>query len=472
MTFTDALATGFTLILFVFMVLSLYDQVNVELFQQYKAVVFAGSMFLFLAILGLPYIEYDVAHRVPSFDFISMTIGILAISCALFMYVFNMSFDTFVAAVSCVVIFFTVISRVGGSSEGDDRFPAFAKELLQFILVGSVITGTYMGASAAIERGIPANPTLRGILAVYTGVAPIGLWGMLVYAIYRAIRGLLDYRLANLAPKPTGPYAPFEGFQGLQSDVVAPKEDEEPQLLKDMDAAIDRAQDLLEQLVEQTDSTCAIIKEVEQGYIGARSSPEDEAEYQLPKEEQGKRRQSRQERAMKAFATNRKIYAATRNVQPLECFQNLNQNQNTTTDATEYEVSLRELCIQLHSMLENAETLAHIKKVQSMEVELEYADRMLNKAEGFQNRMGPSSTMREPTPTPTPTPTQIYSSLRGEALDSAARGLLQKELNLYNSVTQIQKKITDVRSRMGRSYQKVNMVATGNYNVTEKDLIQ
>jgi hypothetical protein len=447
MTFTNALATGFTLVLFVFMVLSLYEQVNVELFQQYKAVIFAGSMFLFLAILGLPYMEYDVAHRVPSFDFVSMAIGILAISCALFMYVFNMSFDTFVAAASSAVIFFTVISRVGSS--GDDGFPPFAKELLQFILIGSVIMGTYMGASAAVERGIPDNPTLRGILAAYTGIAPIGLWGMLVYAIYRAIRGLLDYRMANLAPKPVG--TPFEGFRAVRKEGF--QATEEPQLLKDMKAAIDRVQKTVDQLVEQTDSTCAIVKEVEQGYVGAKSSPEDEAEYQLPQEEQEKRKQSRQERAMKAFATNRKIYAATRNVKPLECFQDLNA---ATTDATEYEVSLRELCIQLHSLLENTETLAQIKKVQSIEADLDYADRMLNKAEGFQDAT---------------TPTQIYSTLRGKALDSAARGLLQKELNLYNSVTQIQKKIMDVRSRMGRSYQKVNMVTTGNYNVTEKDLI-
>jgi hypothetical protein len=424
------------------MVLSLYDKVNVELFQQYKAVVFAGSMFLFLAILGLPYMEYDFAHRVPSFNFVSMTVGILAILCTLFMYVFNMSFDTFVSAASCVVIFFTVISRVSGSG-GNDTFPAFAKELLQFILIGSVIMGTFMAASAAVERGIPANPTIRGFLQFYASAAPIGLWGMLVYTIYRAIRGLLEYRLANLAPKPAGLYAPFEGFQALPTVKRAEAfQAEEPKLLKDMKAAIDRVQETLDKLVEQTDSTCAIIKEVEQGYVGAKSGPENESEYQLPKDEQEKRKQSRQERAMNAFATNRKIYAASRNVPNLECFQN---------EPTEYELSLRELCTQLHSLLENAETLAQIRKVQSMEAELDFADRQINKSEGFQN-------------------TQIYSTLRGKALDDAARGLLQKELNLYNSVTQIQNKVKNVRSRMGKSYQKVNMVATGNYNLTEKDL--
>jgi hypothetical protein len=461
MNFTNALATGFTLILFVFMVLSLYEQVNVELFQQYKAVIFAGSMFLFLAILGLPYMEYDVAHRVPSFDFVSMAVGILAILCALFMYVFNMSFDTFVAGVSCAVIFFTVVSRVG-NSDGNDGFPPFAKELLQFILIGSVVMGTFMAASAAVERGIPANPTLRGFLQFYAGAAPIGLWGMLVYAIYRAIRGLLDYRLTNLAPKPVGPYAPFEGFRGFSAGTTeefqATAVAAEPKLLKDMKAAIDRVQDTLDQLVEQTDSTCAIIKEVEQGYVGAKSGPEDESEYKLPQDEQEKRKQSRQERAMKAFATNRKVYAATRNVANLECFQ----NAVTTTDATDYEISLRELCVQLHSLLENAETLAQIKKVQSMEAELEFADRQLNKSEGFQDSA----------PAVGLTPTQIYSTLRGETLDKAARSLLQKELNLYNSVTQIQNKVKNVRSRMGKSYQKINMVATGNYNVTEKDLLK
>lgn len=467
MTFTNALATGFTLILFVFMVLSMYDQVNVELFQQYKAVIFAGSMFLFLAILGLPYMDYEVGQRVPTFDFISITVGILAITCALFMYVFNISFDTFVAAVSCVVIFFTVISRVGGSDTGN-AFPAFAKELLQFILIGSVITGTYMGASAAVERGIPANTTLRGFLQFYISAAPIGLWGLLVYAIYRAIKGLLDYRLQNLAHKPVGPYAPFEGFsvikepfQDLQVSRRIEQFQQEPALLKDMQTAIDRAQNTIDNLVEQTDSTCAIMKEVEQGYLGAKSAPEDEIEYKLPKDEQEKRKQSRQERAIKAFATNRRIYAATRNTVPLECFQNL--NTTIATNATEYEISLRELCIQLHTLLENEETLAQIKKVQSMEADLEYADRMLNKSEGFQDT--PTTTTA-----PSTTPTQIYSTLRGQELDKAARNLLQKELNLYNAVTQLQNKVKAVRSRIGKSYMKVNMVATGNYNVTEKDL--
>ncbi len=455
MNITNTLATVFTLLLFVFLVVSMYEQVNIEFFQQFKGAIFAGSMFVVLAILGLPYMQYDIAHRVPSFTFVSTAIGILTVLCAIFVYILNWPFDTFVAYISTFVIFVTMLGRITGGGESD-TFPAFAKEMLTFVLVGSVIYGTSLGAGMVVERNLIPVEFLNTVLVWYAKFAPVALGGMLVYAIYKTIRGLIEYRVQSKvpcpAPIPAGATQRFEGFQGAgAAGTTATAATKTNTLLRQMEAAIRRAEYTIDSLVEQTDSTCAIIKEVEQGYVGAKSGVTDEAEYQLPAEEQERRKQSRQWRAMKAFATNRGIYAATRNTKPLECFQNPNTD---ATDATEYEISLRELCVQLHSLLENTETLAQIKKIQQMQADLDFADRQLNKVETFQNP-----------PTTAPTPTQIYSTLRGAALETAAKDLLAKEGELYASVTGLQTKIKDVRARMSKTYQKVNMVATGDYSV-------
>lgn len=451
----------------------MYDRVNIELFQQYKGAIFAGSMFLFLAILGLPYMDYDVAHQMPSFTFMSLGIGIVAIVCTVFMFLLDWSFDTFVAYISTAVIFMTILSKVGGSDVGGAEFPEFAKVLLQFVLAGGAILGTWKGAEAALARNmVDGIPWLRTILQQYSQLAPIGLLGMLAYAIYMGISKLVAYRNEKLpcnvpeAAIEATAGAPvravrFEGFQDTSSPSPYPS------LASKLQTAIDRAQDTLDSLVEQTDQTCAIIKEVEQGYVGAKSGPEDEMEYKLPETEQQQRKNRRQERAQKAFATNRGIYAATRNTTPLECFQNPNTDSSVAAaiadDASDEDITLRELCVQLHNLLENTETLAQIRKIQQMEVDLDFAGRQLNKseAETFQNGVATDEK---------PTATQIYATLRGSALEEAAQKLLQKERSLFNSVQAIEQKVSGLRSRMGKTYRKANMVATGDYNVTEAEL--
>lgn len=446
---TNILATVFTLLLFTFLTVTMYDKVDVELFRQYKSPIFIGAMFLFLAILGLPYMQYDVAHQAPVATFVSTAIGIVVILCALFVFALNWDVDQCVAAVSTLVIFTTILGRVSGPSD----IPAFASLLLQFVLAGSVLFGTMKGAEWGLGR--TTDPTIRLVLSYWIQIAPIGLWGMLVYGLYRGIRGLVDYRtVARPCPAPQA-VPRFEPFQ-TQGPAPAPAL---PQLLQ---SAIDRTQDTLDALVEQTDATCAIMAEVEQGYIGARSGPEDEAEYKLPTEEQDRRKRSRQERAMKAFATSRKMFAGSRNTTPLECFQDV-------PEVSEYDLQVRELCAELHGLLENAETLTQIRNVQRMEADLAFAERQLDKAEGFQDA---TSVAAGPGPIPTPTPTQIYSVLEGTELEAAAKGLLAKELNLRNAVQQLQQKTKAVRARISKSYTKINMVATGDYNVTEDQLDQ
>jgi hypothetical protein len=236
--------------------------------------------------------------------------------------------------------------------------------------------------------------------------------------------------------------APFEGFQIEPTEPTEPTES--TKLLTNLQAAINRVQITIESLVELTDSTCAIVQEVEQGYVGSKSAPDDDIEYTLPEDEQIQRKQSRQDRSKKAFATNRRIHAATQGTVPLECFQNV----------SDYDTSLREYCVQLHTLMENAETQLQIRNIQRIEADLEFIDRQLNKAEGFQTI----------TTTP-PTPTHIYSSLYGKELESAAKGLLAKELTLHTKIVQLQQKTTIIRDRIGRVYRKANMVTTGNYNL-------
>lgn len=411
---------------------AVYEKLKSPTAQQYKSLVFLGALLLSLATQGFPYIEYDAATKVPATQFAISALTILIVFGSIFVYIMNMPLDTYIAYVSTFVIAFTMYSRLK-ERVGAPEFPQAAKDLL---LTG-VIAGVLFGVSKGLSAFQISDPTLQSYLVMFRGAVPIALSGLGVYAIYLVIRWMLEYR-AERKKCPTGKrlvggrlVATLEGFQ----DPVAG-------LVDQLKAAIERTQTAFETLVELTDSTCAIIREVEQGYVGARSGPATEAETRLSPEQQSARRDARIAQATKSFAESRRVYAKGRGAKPLECFQ-----------SSESEATLRELCTQLHTLLKNAQ----IQTVQTINVELDYASRLLKKTglEGFQSEMETDTGTEA---------TQFYSTLSGPDLITAANNLLKEEQQFQSDLQSVLSKTDVVSQEINKVYKKANMVATGNYN--------
>ncbi len=416
--------------------------------KEYGGYVLLGVALVLLATLGIPYTDSDAAQRPPP-HLVMTGFLVVAVLCTVCVYMFNMSLSRFLGIVSGVFILLTIVSRIQGTAVAGSGAYA-ASYFLAPVAIGS------LGALWPTLRdkfGVGGNSAFKDFM---NRVAPVLMWGALAFGVFRGIQAMLEYRRSKMA---VGQCAGAGADTRTLSSVVQPYESfqnpataDETSLQGRLTAAIQRAQQSLESIVELTDGTCAIIKETEDGYVGSKSAPPDESEYSLSKEQQESRKQARQASARKTYTSLRKVNASARGVGILECFQ------STVADAVEDDETIRELCIQLAELLENAESVTQIGRIRVMEAELAFAERMLTRAtEAFQD------TAASPTVAP-PSPAVYYTSLSGNALVAAATNLLAKESELYNNITQLQQIINRLRGQMNRVYSKAGMVATGNYD--------
>jgi len=159
---------------------------------------------------------------------------------------------------------------------------------------------------------------------------------------------------------------------------------------------------------------------------------------------------AREARATASFHENRRIYASLRNsvVPLLECFQ-----AQVSEDSAE-DLELRAACAELQTLLENQEVLLQVQKSTQVQIALEFANKQLNRAEGFQTA---------------PT-TRTLATLRGPTLIATAQQLLLRELNLYVAILRNEQELKATQDRVKKQMYKASMIQKGNFNPTPQDL--
>jgi hypothetical protein len=104
-------------------------------------------------------------------------------------------------------------------------------------------------------------------------------------------------------------------------------------------------------------------------------------------------------------------------------------------------------------MLDNQEVLLQVQKSTQVQIALEFANKQLNRAEGFQS-----------------TPSSVSLTLRGPALISAAQQLLLRELDLTIAILRNEQDLKATQDRVKKQMYKASMIQKGNYNATPSDL--
>lgn len=441
-----------------------YDKIQSDFFKTYKAPIFLGSAFLVFAILGLPYMSYDASVPPPSFRLVVLGFAAVFILGTLLVYTINMSYETYIMAVSCIAILTTLLGRMSGS---DEEMSPLAQQILYLVMGASIVYGGSVGIQK-VSWPVEWQPVIQFLV----GISPILLWGIMASGLFVVFRTIAE----SASKQPTYPtkaaYEPFQAqlAQEMKKPIQPPANPQKPIpqvvpraiqsrsevgttvpiLLGQIQAAIARLQENAEIVIDQTDSTCSIVKDVEQGYIGARSAPTDESEYDLPKEEQEKRKAARTSRAATSFSENRRVYSSIRDslVPMLECFQS-----EVVTD-TEEDLDLRMACQELQTLLDNQEVLVQVQKSTQVQIALEFANKQLNRAEGFQ----------------TSSPSQSLTTLRGPALIAIAQQLLLRELDLTIAILRNEQDLKATQDRVKKQMYKASMIQKGDFNATPEQL--
>ncbi len=486
----QVLSTAFAVVLFIMFAMATVNPTKSDNFQQYKVPIMATSAFLTFAIFGIPYMSSDAAQSPPTFEFLFTGLTILVVVGVVGTYIFNMNLDSYITTVSAVAMFAVVISRItdveGGA--GDVAFPAFARELLIFFIVGGVMVGLRRGAMT----WQPDHPQIQQLLGIYVALVPVALCGLVAWVLYRSIRELVQYRASRKPCSTPGAAgvgasaaaiataaAPFEAFQdggsGSNGDSSRSPEDVAAELnTKLLPAAIDRIQAVTNDLLEMTDSTCAIVREVENGYIGFASAPPDESELSLSREDQDARRLKRQEKGKQSFDRLRRVFHSQKKTQSMECFQNEELLKN-----------VREQTLQLYDLMTNPESYTLLNATyKNIVSDILFSTQMITKSEGFQ------STVRAPTPAVIPTATATAATVKKatgsydedavlekrqviEKADTAtllttAKDLVGKVNIMYADVENAKTMQKSLQSRIGKVYQKATMIGTGNYTMQQQ----
>ena len=449
-------------------ILFAYDKIESEFFQTYKAPLFLGSAFLVFAILGLPYMSYDATIAPPSFQFTVLGFAAVFVLGTLLVFTTNLTYETYIMAISSIAILTTLFGKIGSGS--DSEISPLAQKILYLTMSASILYGSSVGLS---RMSIP--PEIEPYIRFYIGIVPVLLWGILAGGLFVVFRGIAESAASQPAYPTKAAFEPFQASlaQEMMKTPILPVKKEAPKppvqkvqailrptdvgttvpvLLEQIQAAIERIQNNTELILDQTDTTCSIVNDVEQGYIAAKAAPaDDDFEYSLPKDVQEKRKTFRQDRAKASFAENRRVYASLQNsVFPmLECFQT---DIEVDVDS-EDDIDLREACKELETLLANQDVLLQAQKASQVWMALSFSNKQLDRIEeDFQSS------------------SSVLATLRGPALILAAQQLLIRELTLTIGILRNTQAIKGTKDRINKELYKGSMVQNGNYNVTPQEL--
>jgi hypothetical protein len=108
-------------------------------------------------------------------------------------------------AVSCIAMLATLQGRLTQSGVGDGEFSPTAQRILYLIMAASVLFGTSKALEAAT---VP--PDLQPYVSLFTGLVPVGLWGILATGLFFVFRGLAETAAAQPGYPTSAAYEPFQ----------------------------------------------------------------------------------------------------------------------------------------------------------------------------------------------------------------------------------------------------------------------
>jgi hypothetical protein len=435
------------------MVIYYFEEPSAIFMKYYALITFVLAVFS-IGFVGIPYIrEGDIASPSKSFYLSMAGLAVVFLFGALVVFLMNTTPEMYITIVSAITMLFVYGSTLFGTKETVE-VPRIMKELLGVLLLG-ILFATLGYTSPLLAAKFPALATP---LRMIETSMPVLLWGMLAYLIYAGLRELATIGRAPTKPVSEIPY--YEPYQNQTSTddttvsntgaSVSKEESTTARLTRAIRDAIAVLEQDLETLTDQGESTCSIVRDVETGYVGARSAPESDDEYSLPEDQVKARRDKRQLKAANAFRNNRKLFTSLRSSNPmLECFAD-------PPPSNPEEEELREAIQELQGMLENTEVIAGINKADQIQIALAFSEKILDRGdkEEFQNA---TTAAAEQT-------SMNVSTLSGSQLESAARALLQRAVAVHDKVLLNEKTLGILQERVNKQVRKGGMVARGDYS--------
>ena len=432
-----------------------YFEAPSEIFLKYYALLTFGLAILSVGFVGVPFIdENDVASPTKTFYLSLSGIAVIFLVGVMVVFLMDVKPEKYIAVISGITMLFVYGSALFETNDSV-RIPRILKEYISILLLGIGLTMLGYSAPSLIVR----FPQFAKPLRFIEGAVPVILWGSLAYAVYAGLRELATYSQRPALPVSPTPY--YEHYQNADAAIPAvstaaaaetppPPKSETARMTGIIRRAIKVLEEDMELLTEQGESTCSIVRDVESGYVGARSAPESDDEYSLPAEEANARKDRRQQRAMNAFRNNRKLFSSLRSSHPvLECFADPPPSDPEEDD-------LRDAAQELQSMMENAEVEAGIAKADQVQVALAFSEKILDRGdkEEFQNAASTTSA-----------PSAVsLQSLSGPQLLTAVRSLLQRAEAVHSRVLANQRSLSALQERVNRQLRKGSMVARGDYS--------
>jgi hypothetical protein len=449
-SFKRAIGGLLTIVIFVAMVFYYFEKPS-EIFMKYYALMSFSLAVLSIAFVGIPYIrESDTVSPSKSFYLSISGLAITFLFGALVVFLTDITPENYITIASMLTMVIVYSSTLIGTKETVEISP-FMKSLMSILLLGILFVAIGYSAPFLSAR----FPKFAGVIKLIEIAMPATMWGLATYGAYIGLKELVilsrpPAKAASAIPY----YEPYQDAPGVPTSTgtkeTAPEESEIVRMTKAVRNAIASLEQDLEILTEQGESTCSIVRDVETGYVGAKSAPESEDEYSLPKDEMNARKEKRQLRAMNAFRNNRKLFSSLRSSHPmLECFADPPPSNPEEDD-------LREAVQELQAMMENTDVVAGINKADQIHIALAFSEKILDRGDkdGFQDATGPAAG-----------PSTLHvSTLTGPELLTAARDAIKRADAVHDQVRRNQLTLATLQERVNKQIRKGSMVARGDYS--------
>ena len=197
------------------------------------------------------------------------------------------------------------------------------------------------------------------------------LFGAAVYGVVKLVK-------ACSGPSPLGPRgAPYyETFANEVSEYAKTLKG----YIQQVEAATERIDTSNDHMMNATDDTCDIIRDIEDIYVSNRGSPQDEDETGLPEDMLKRKMDARKKRGKDRFVQERGAFTKTVSSQPmLECFQDAGSAADVADYENELESELSSVTDMLQKALDAAEVTLATTKSEQIHTALNFAEHQFNK---------------------------------------------------------------------------------------------
>ncbi len=231
--------------------------------------------------------------------------------------------------------------------------------------------------ASAVSKAVTQIPQV-----ITTGVAAGGALGQRIgalpsFLLFGALLGAAIYGVVKLVQACSGP-SPKNGRASYYEGFAAPSEYAKTlrAYIKQVEAAIERVDDTHDHLMNASDDTCDIIRDIEDVYASNSASPRNMDESNLPEDVLKKKLDDRKKRAKKRMLDERRTFTKNVSSEPmLECFEDAGAND----EEKDLEDELSAQATVLEKSLGDAEFALATKKSEQIHTALNFAENQLTK---------------------------------------------------------------------------------------------